>query len=327
MWLHYAALILGTACTIAVILPVAQTRIWWVRIFDFPKLQLIGLLMLAIALYAYTTPTPWLWIDGALLTLFTISLLRLCYDIYPFTPLGRTQVPTQHNTSDTTLSLLVSNVRVLNGHIAELWNKVLDVDSDVVLLMETTQEWDAQKPDEIDERYPHQCTHPAGDGKGMMLFSKYPLKDDKVRFLDNQDVPSIDSYIEVNEQLPPIRFYGIHPEPPAPTFRDENRFEELYAIANELASSKEPSIVCGDLNEPCWSRITQTFLIRSQMRNPRQGRGLYCTFHAKLPFMRWPLDHIFLSSHFTLRTFERMKMPGSDHFALHTTLNVKQPDA
>ena len=47
---------------------------------------------------------------------------------------------------------------------------------------------------------------------------------------------------------------------------------------------------------------------------------MFNTFHAEYPFLRWPLDHVFQSSHFTLVSIERMPPIGSDHFALLTEL-------
>jgi hypothetical protein len=37
-------------------------------------------------------------------------------------------------------------------------------------------------------------------------------------------------------------------------------------------------------------------------------------------FMRWPLDHLFHSDHFTLSCMRRLQGFGSDHFALLTEL-------
>ncbi|MFM9271029.1 endonuclease/exonuclease/phosphatase family protein [Halomonas elongata] len=46
--------------------------------------------------------------------------------------------------------------------------------------------------------------------------------------------------------------------------------------------------------------------------------SLFSTFHAHYPVLRWPLDHVFSSEHFTLRDMQRL--PGSDHFPILTTL-------
>ena len=47
---------------------------------------------------------------------------------------------------------------------------------------------------------------------------------------------------------------------------------------------------------------------------------MFNTFHADHWFMRWPLDHLFHSDHFTLAEIRRLSGFGSDHFALFTAL-------
>ena len=56
------------------------------------------------------------------------------------------------------------------------------------------------------------------------------------------------------------------------------------------------------------------------MLDLRRGRGMYSTFNADYRLLRWPLDHIFTSEHFTLGGMRRLKHIGSDHFPIIATL-------
>lgn len=45
---------------------------------------------------------------------------------------------------------------------------------------------------------------------------------------------------------------------------------------------------------------------------------MYNTFHVGIPLLRWPLDHLFHSSHFTIKNIKRLPSIGLDHFSLFT---------
>jgi endonuclease/exonuclease/phosphatase (EEP) superfamily protein YafD len=98
----------------------------------------------------------------------------------------------------------------------------------------------------------------------------------------------------------------VHPTPPVPNEnpRSTERDKELLLVADLAKASDLPVIVIGDLNDVAWSYTTELFLKMSGLIDPRRGRGFYNSFHAHYPFLRFPLDHAFISTDFKLKGYQ-----------------------
>jgi endonuclease/exonuclease/phosphatase (EEP) superfamily protein YafD len=117
-----------------------------------------------------------------------------------------------------------------------------------------------------------------------------------------------------------IKFHGVHPVAPFPSekYPDNVGMEEvaLSKVGNLAEADTLPSIVAGDFNDVSWSKSTRFFEKSGNLKNVRLGRGLYNSFSAKSFFMRWPLDHFFVTEEFGAVKIERLPKFGSDHFPI-----------
>jgi len=322
--LHIAVLVLGGFVIAVTLLSLLRAKAWWIRIWDFPRFQLAlaGVVCLAAASVTSLPLDPrarWLFI--AMLVLATAFQTAL---IWRYTPLAPKEV--QRNRSDDKtrhLSLVISNVLQKNRDADRLLCVLRSVDPDIVLCVET-DDWWRQRLDSLETTHPHAVKCPLPNTYGMVLYSRLPLHDTSIDFLIQPDIPSIQAHVELpNGEL--VWLNCVHPRPPAPGESDESleRDAELLLVGKRVCDATEPVVVCGDLNDVAWSRTTRLFQKTSRLVEPRKGRGLYNTFHARIPIFRFPLDHIFHSDSFRLIVMRRLGDIGSDHFPVYAALSLE----
>ncbi|WP_228141575.1 endonuclease/exonuclease/phosphatase family protein [Marinobacter sp. X15-166B] len=237
--------------------------------------------------------------------------------ILPYTAIWPTEVNTARPTdSDRTLTILTSNVLTPNRNAAALIALVEEHQPDVLVTLESDQWWQDQLA-VLESDLPYTIKYPLDNLYGMHVYSRLPLSDEEVAFLVEDDVPSMHALVQLRSG-DRVRVHFVHPAPPSPTENEESaeRDAELVIVAKSIADSTQPIIVTGDLNDVAWSPTTRLFRKISGLLDPRVGRGMYSTFHADYPFMRWPLDHLFHSKDFTVKTIRRLPSIGSDHFPL-----------
>ncbi|MBZ9557073.1 MULTISPECIES: endonuclease/exonuclease/phosphatase family protein [unclassified Modicisalibacter] len=311
--------IVAALLLIATLIPFLHLRHWWVRGFDFPRLQLAvaGLVVGLLALWLSTGS----WRIGTIAACLLVIAIQGRH-ILPWTPLWRKQVTDASDDGDwRDLTLLVANVLTPNRNAAGLLRQIQAERPDLVLTLESDAWWGEQLGDSLDSDWPYSVKVPLDNLYGMHLFSREPLEDVEVKWLIQSDIPSIHAWLRMACGAK-IRIHAVHPRPPAPSESDESlwRDAELLLVGKGIHQHEQPTLLFGDLNDVAWSGTTRRFCHISGMLDPRRGRGMHSTFHADYPFLRWPLDHIFVSEHFTLRGMRRLEAFGSDHFPILATL-------
>ncbi|MFA0960433.1 endonuclease/exonuclease/phosphatase family protein [Roseivirga sp. BDSF3-8] len=314
-------LIFSLVLILATLASVLKRDEWWIRVFDFPRVQIviINLVMIGATLLSFNFTSAWPFL---LLAALGFSIGYQFRMIYPYTPLASRQVVQYKGVAQEDLiSIMVSNVLMTNKKAHKLKNLVKKYDPDILLTLETNKWWEEQL-EEIEHKYAYTVKIPLDNLYGMHLYSKLELENAEVGYLVQDGIPSVKSNLKMRSGKR-IKIYCLHPKPPSPTEADTstNRDAELLLVGKEVAKNNKSTLVFGDLNDVAWSRTTQLFQKLSGLLDPRIGRGFFNTFHAQHPLFRWPLDHVFHSSDFTLVDIKRLPSVGSDHFPMYAQLN------
>jgi endonuclease/exonuclease/phosphatase (EEP) superfamily protein YafD len=320
---EYIFYIFGAGLILATAMPLIKADAWWIRVFDFPRLQILIL--------AAATSIVFLLLVGLIdkVAIVFVVLLGLCvvfqfYMMFPYTRLSRVQVEDHKRTDpENFLSVLFANVLMDNRESAGLKEQIEQLDPDVILLAETDNWWQLEM-DYLEKQRPHTLKYPQDNTYGLLLYSRFELIDAEINFLIQSDIPSFHGRLRLRSGRL-VEFRCLHPRPPVPAedSRSTPRDAEILIVGRENRDNSLPFVVFGDLNDVAWSRTNYLFQNVTGLLDPRIGRGFYHTFHAGIPLFRFPLDHLFHSNHFRLVDFRRLEYFGSDHFPVYIKLSLE----
>ena len=312
---------LSVLFTIAGFASLLRYSAWWIRMFDFPRLQisvaLIAVLIASIVFYSFDK----IWHYVAVVSVAGSLLFELS-KIFKYTFFVPKQVLSYSgNDNDNMVSIMVSNVLQSNRNSEKLIQLVKQWQPDMLLTLETDSWWEKQL-EELNNDYPFSIKKPQNNLYGMLLVSRLKLSKTKIAHLVEDEIPSFEAYVELKSGES-VKIFCLHPKPPFPdeSKTSTNRDAELLLVAKNIKPKDEPVLIFGDFNDVAWSHTTKLFQKTSGLLDPRIGRGFFNTFHAEHTLIRWPLDHTFHSSHFKLVEMKRLGYMGSDHFPIFVKLH------
>ncbi|MDB5268619.1 MAG: hypothetical protein JWP58_1659 [Hymenobacter sp.] len=322
---HWAVWIIGGAGLLVTLLPVFRQTAWWIRICDFPRLQIVAALLLSLGA-ALALPTPRSFGNSLFVVSLAVAVVYQFSRIWPYTPLHRKQVSDASRPADDDahhLSIIVANVLMYNRDASRLLGHIAHLRPDVVLAVETDDWWLSQLQ-RIEKDYPYTCHAPLPNTYGMLVFSRLPLVEPQIRYILDPDIPSFHGCVRLPSGVT-VNMHFLHPKPPAPqeSKTSARRDAELLVVGKVIQHHDGPTIVAGDLNDVAWSHTSELFRRLSRLLDPRIGRGLLPTFHADYKLLRWPLDHVFHSAHFRLQDLRRLTHIGSDHYPIYIRLSYE----
>jgi endonuclease/exonuclease/phosphatase (EEP) superfamily protein YafD len=310
-------LVLALLAIVASVLSSLPWPYWWTRMFDFPRLQIVALAALVLVLYAGVNLATgdmdtFEWIVAGLLAAVLAYQAVWIAQYSPLLPVESetvTGVPREQR-----LRLLITNVWMENRDFEKWRGVVTGEDADVIMGVETDRWW-AEQMRALEADYPHKHEVPQEDTYGMVVYSRFPLEDLEVKRLVEDEVPSVWARVKLPDG-PRVQLVFVHPRPPRPDIGQDShlRDAELVLVARAVEPLERPVVVAGDFNDVAWSYTTSLFQKLAGLLDPRRGRGLFMTFHADHPLLRYPLDHIFHSDDLALVEIRVLGHTGSDHF-------------
>ncbi|WP_186456974.1 endonuclease/exonuclease/phosphatase family protein [Sphingomonas suaedae] len=307
--------ILAGLLILATGLSIIESNEWWIRIWDFPRAQILAGLILACALSLWSDRSAGKWIAIGCVIAANWQLYR----IYPYTPLADREIAfagTRTTPHDRCFSVLALNVLDTNRDYARTIRLINRRRPDILLLTETDPQWAEALADAL-SGFPHILSKPLNNGYGMIFATRLPMRDGRFETIAEADTPSISATLTARDAF---RVIGLHPRPPLPGQDTDARDAEIAIAARRAAREQLPVLAIGDFNDVAWSHTAQLFKRTGGYLDPRIGRGTYATFPAQFPILGWPLDHLYVTPEFQVRSMDVLDNVGSDHLPIHAEL-------
>lgn len=309
------ALVLSTAVIVVTLLPLLRSHVWWIRAWDFPRLQIV--LVGAVALFAVPAlPEPASFI---VLAAVLACIAYQAWRIWPYTPFAKTEMTFAPDGPDR-ITLMASNVLMENSQFGRIVEVVDAVDPDALLLMEIDARWlEALEP--MLQRYPTVVRVPLDNHYGMVFATRLKTRKARMVQLTVEETPTLFAELETRDGHA-FHFIGLHPTPPLPGDDTGERDAQILYAARFARKSGIPIVAMGDFNDVAWSDNAATFRQAGGYLDARKGRGLFSSFDAQRWWMRFPLDHFYVTHDVAVVGLERGAAIGSDHFPMIAKLRI-----
>lgn len=314
LWL--VAVIGTSGIALVTLLPFSSSYAWWVRMWDFPRVQIAVASAAAVPLLcALNGLAKWPMVAVA-----AACLGYQCWRILPYTPLFQKEMRLAPQSAGEQVTLLAVNVLQDNRDHRSLLALIDEVKPHVLLLMETHERWlKALEP--ALARYQTVLREPRDNYYGIVFATSLPAIEVRIAYLTPDDTPSVFAELTAPNGRS-FRFVGLHPQPPVPGVDTKERDDQILFAARFARKTGSPLIAMGDFNEAAWSDTSQSFKTLGRYVDPRVGRGLYASFDANSWLLRCPIDQFYSTQDVAMVSLRLGPHIGSDHFPVIAQVRI-----
>lgn len=306
-------------------MPLIPNQHWIFRVWEFGRIQVVIVQMVTLLLGLVFFQDKSLIFWGTILLNAALIVNHLVI-LIPYTTLYKRKAADKINTDSKPISIISVNVYQFNKGHHQLIDLVKEEKPDILLTMESNQEWE-NSLSVLEDEYPNFKKVALENTYGIHFYTRLKVKSMKVNYLIADDLPSIEAclYTDNGETF---TFFGIHPPPPSPTEEEtaKERDGELLAVGKKVQEMEGSVIVVGDFNNVAWARSSILFRKTSELIDPRIGRGFVSTFHAKYRVLRFPIDLFFHSADIFIEDFKTLRNVGSDHLPLYCSFYLNRDE-
>jgi endonuclease/exonuclease/phosphatase (EEP) superfamily protein YafD len=300
---------------------------WRVVSYALAPLPLLSYMAPNLSLNLLEAWLPYMLLAYLLLTVFaalkgkmklTIWLMAWCIPpaslLYPYMKnQGEPAVMYSHSPK---LRIAQINLLQFNRHTKNLVESIRRTEADVIAFQEVDGVWACQLETALSDTYPYQLSVPQNNCYGMAMYSKVPIN--KWKVYEWEGYPAIAA--TTRHQGTDTLILSLHAASPVSHGRYAARNRQLQQAGELLAGQNQPTILLGDFNTVPWDKPLRELKQKSKLKDSRLG--YQATWPTWLGRYGIPIDYVLHSREWQVVASQTQYLPGSDHRAMVTDLQL-----
>ncbi len=233
-----------------------------------------------------------------------------------FTPL-----PAVATAASPALRVVSMNISTSSAGYPRVVEYIREREPDLVFLSEVRADLVALIEEELLDDYPYFYAEPSRMTLGLAFLSRHPFVEVETVTMAGRRRQFLRALIAWQGQ--PVELVGIHPYPPLNARWAASRNAELAELADYARTVDAPFVLLTDANAAPWSHAMRPLERVGGLRYAARGHGLRPTWYWQSWLLSAPIDHILVSSEWSVVDYVAGGDIGSDHVPVLADLALK----